>query len=89
MESIRKTSTARCHKFRGKVQEMGYKRFEIITSVQSINDLRAVAADCNMPSYQAFEQAVKLLVEKHKSSVSGNDATQQHATECSRDNSVA
>jgi len=85
-------STPRIHKFRGKVQELGYKRFEIVASIQSIADLRAVAKAGNIPTYQAFEQAVKLLVEQRKSSVSGNNArnsTQQSATECNRGNAVA
>jgi len=68
----RKTSTARNRRFRNRVQELGYRRLEIVTGVQSIADLRSVAKALNMPSYEAFEQAVKLLVDWHKSSITGN-----------------
>lgn len=45
---------------------------EIIAGVQNIEHLRKIAGLRKMQTYEAFEQAVKLLVQWHNADVAGN-----------------
>lgn len=71
-KKVRTTSTGRNRRFRSKVQELGYRRLEIIAGVQSIEHLRKIVGLRKMQTYEAFEQAVKLLVQWHNADVAGN-----------------
>lgn len=57
----RKPSTPRVRRFREKMTERGYVRFEATIDAASIQKLRWLAYERDMPIWEAVERAIDLL----------------------------
>lgn len=66
----RKPSTPRVRRFRQKMIERGYSRFEATIDAASIEKLRLVAYERNMPIWEALERAIDLLASDSGSTAS-------------------
>lgn len=70
--ATKQTSTVRNRRWRQGVKNLGYARLEVFADVATIRNLRAVVKARKIASYEALEQAVKLLVDWHNADVAGN-----------------